>query len=316
MTLHRLQLRPLSPWCSHWQADTLFGLLCWTCARTDGTEVLHREIIGPALAGQPPFVVSDACPDGFLPLPTALKAQRVPWSAADRKTVRKARWITRAGFRQFQRGELPSSAALHRTGGIRESAEFHNLISRESNTTSDGGRLFAVPTMTLGEQRRLTVFARIVDGYESRFFELMQCLATYGFGADASVGKGEFEVASDLEPDPELDDVATPNAVTVLSTFQPAVTDPTEGFWESFVKFGKLGPDFGLENIFKRPMLLLRPGACFWTGSPLRLVGRAIPMPDLLAHDVVAELLSRGTELVHPAFGLTVPVQWPVLADR
>lgn len=306
MKLFRLQLRLLSPWVTPWQADTLFGLLCWACARTAGPDVLRREIIEPALAGQPPFVVSDACPEGFLPLPIALKSQRRSWASSERKTVRKARWITRDGFRQFQTGEMPAVPTLHRSAGLRESAEFHNLISRESNTTSDGGRLFAVPTLTIAEQRRLTIYVRLTEGYELRFVEWMRALATYGFGADASTGKGEFELASELELETELDEVRQADGIVVLSTFQPSATDPVDGQWESFIKTGKLGPDWGLDNVFKRPALMLRPGACFSTPVTRHFVGRAIPMDELLSHATQSELLGRNACLIHPAFGLAV----------
>jgi hypothetical protein len=97
----------------------------------------------------------------------------------------------------------------------------------------------------------------------------------------------------------------------VLSTFQPAATDPTDGAWEAFTKYGKLGPDFGLENVFKRPMILFRPGACFRSLPARGWMGRAIPMKELLAEDIVGHLNGRGAAVVHWAFGLCVPLIWP-----
>ena len=52
MNLYRFRLIPESPWRTPWQSDTLAGLLCWMCARTEGDTVLRRQIIEPALAGR------------------------------------------------------------------------------------------------------------------------------------------------------------------------------------------------------------------------------------------------------------------------
>lgn len=92
------------------------------------------------------------------------------------------------------------------------------------------------------------------------------------------------------------------------STFQPGVDDPTEGVWETFTKFGKLGPDFGTENVFKRPLVMLRPGACF--SPPVNsasVVGRAIPMTELLAQAEVNAFSNQSYTIIHYAFGLAVP---------
>src|SRR5207248_9285065 len=73
MNLSRFRLVPESPWRTPWQSDTLAGLLCWMCARTEGDAVLRRQIIEPALEGRPPFVLSDAFPGDWLPLPAAIR---------------------------------------------------------------------------------------------------------------------------------------------------------------------------------------------------------------------------------------------------
>jgi CRISPR-associated protein Csm4 len=86
--------------------------------------------------------------------------------------------------------------------------------------------------------------------------------------------------------------VSEPNAVIVLSTFQPGPDDPTRGAWQAFAKYGKLGPDFGLDNVFKRPMILFRPGACFFVESPRTFLGRAIGMPEILSKEIETSLLA------------------------
>jgi CRISPR/Cas system CSM-associated protein Csm4 (group 5 of RAMP superfamily) len=143
------------------------------------------------------------------------------------------------------------------------------------------------------------------------FWRLVQELAHWGFGSDRSAGKGQFRLGSPLESAHELDAPAHADGCVVLSTFQPAAGDPTDGAWEAFTKYGKLGPDFGLENVFKRPMIVFRPGACFRGRAARGWMGRAIPMHELLAEDVAGRLESKTVSVVHWAFGVCLPLTWP-----
>ena len=103
------------------------------------------------------------------------------------------------------------------------------------------------------------MYVRVQDELKTRFWQWVEELASWGFGADRSAGKGQFRLNSALEPVPNLDKISGANGSVVLSTFQPTSGDPTDGAWELFTKYGKLGPDYGLENVFKRLLILLRP---------------------------------------------------------
>lgn len=315
MNLYRFRLIPESPWRTPWQSDTLAGLLCWMCARTEGDTVLRQQVIEPALAGRPPFVLSDAFPRDWLPLPAAIRLLDIP--ADHRKMVKRAKWLSAKSFVQLQHGELPTLGDLIRDTGIHEYTQLRNTIGRSANTTTDGGGLFPTQESVLDKGTNcLTVYARIEPGFVAPFWALVQELAHWGFGSDRSVGKGQFRLESKLEPAEELNGSSDANASVVLSTFQPNTGDPSDGTWEAFTKYGKLGPDFGLENVFKRPMIVFRPGACFHGQVTRGWMGRAVPMQELLAEDVVRHLNGAGASVVHWAFGLSVPFHWPQGAFR
>ena len=310
MNLYRFRLVPESPWRTPWQADTLSGLLCWTCARTEGDDVLRRQLIEPALAGRPPFVLSDAFPGERLPLPAAVRTLDVPPEL--RKALKRARWLLPDSFRQLQAGTVPGTGEMLRDAGTLEYTQLRNTIGRASNTTSNGGGLFPTEESVLMKGiRYLTVYARIVPEFREMFERLIQKVAQWGFGSDRSAGKGQFRLDGGLEPVADLSEPADADGCVVLSTFQPENSDPTDGAWEAFTKYGKLGPDFGLENVFKKPLILLRPGTSFRTRAPRGWLGRAIPMHDLLAHDVVGHLHGIGANVIHWAFGLCLPLRWP-----
>ncbi len=310
MNLYRFRLVPESPWRTPWQADTLSGLLCWTCARTEGDSTLRQQLIEPALAGRPPFVLSDAFPGEWLPLPAAVRTLDVP--AELRKPLKRARWLLPKAFRLLQAGTVPGTGEMLRDAGVLEYTQLRNTIGRASNTTSNGGGLFPTEESVLKKGiRHLTVYARVVPEFVEPFAQLVQELAQWGFGSDRTAGKGQFRLDGGLEPVADLDEPADADGCVVLSTFQPGGGDPTDGAWEAFTKYGKLGPDFGLENVFKKPIILLRPGATFRVPAPRGWLGRAIPMNDLLAHEVVGHLQGIGANVIHWAFGLCVPLRWP-----
>jgi len=315
MPLYRLRLLPRSPWRTPWQADTLTGVLCAACARTRGPDFLRSNLIEPMLAGQPPFVLSDAFPGKLLPIPVVLRLAEWP-DGVDSKILKRARWLSPDDFATARAGRLPSVNRLVSEDAVllTESTR-HNTLARDSDASLEEGGLFSRPDTLLRTAQDggacLTLYFRTADDNATGLLlDLLHELALTGFGADVATGRGQFKVLGDPELMPGLDAApAGTNAVVCLSTFQPAPGDPADGFWDAFAKFGKLGPDLGLSDVRKRTLILFRPGACFPVGSPRPYLGRAIPMDQLLASNIAAELRARKIEVIHPAFGLALPAK-------
>lgn len=317
MKLYRLKLRPLSAWRTPWQSDTLAGLLCWACARAQGGEALHQMILEPALQGEPVFVLSDAFPSDLLPMPEVVRL--LDWPGDSRKLVKQARWLRPESFRRVQNGEPLTIDDLVLDDPFLRHAQTHNTLDRFTDTTGEAGSLFQREETWLKQKSKLldqnhhfTVYVRVKDEFRATLLDLFKQVSLVGFGADVSAGKGQFELVSPgFEPADWLEEIrGDANAIISLSTLQPADNDPPKGYWQSFVKYGKLGPDFGLDNVFKRPLVMLRPGACFRTSEHRESLGRAIPMDQLLAHEVTQELERRGASVAHLAFGIAVPAQF------
>ena len=114
--------------------------------------------------------------------------------------------------------------------------------------------------------------------------EALELLGRTGYGADASVGHGAFEPSDEPTPCPDLDDVLDADGFISLSTFQPASTDPSDGFWRVFVKYGKLAPEFHGSAVFKRPQNnVLRDAMRDGTPTPGWAVGYRRTLEDALA---------------------------------
>jgi CRISPR-associated protein Csm4 len=304
MKLYRIKLRPLSAWRTAWQSDTVAGLLCLMVSRFDGADTLREEILRECEAGHPPFVLSDAFPLDYLPVPEIARLSL----KGESKKLKRAVLLTRESFLRSQRGEALSGEDLLSDEIICRTSHLHNTLDRRSDTTGAAGSLFSVTDFFAAlpeEEFFLSIYARVRDDYLERLRELFGRLAQNGFGADISTGKGQFELISDLEDASWLDKLCNSDpveerkGVVVLSTFQPAESDPVDGVWESFVKFGKVAPDFGDDQVFKPPMLMFRPGACFKTNSAKGFLGGMVTVSRV-----------GTTEIKQLCYGLAVPHVW------
>lgn len=317
MKLYRLHLRLRSPWRTPWQADTLTGALCATCARVHGDDFLRQRLIEPMLAGSPPFVLADAFPADLLPVPVAVRLADPP-PAADRKAIKRGRWLAREDFLALRdhagSGVVPWDRLLPDSAVFCNETTRHNTLARDSDASLEDGGLFSRPEIILSaDVDHLTLYFRARDDDAvTLFLDLLHELSLTGFGADIATGRGQFDLASEPEPD---DDLARPprgaNGLVVLSTFQPAPDDPADGLWEAFPKFGKLGPDLGLPDVRKRTLIMFRPGACFRADPSRPFLGRALPMDLVLPPFSATTLRNRGVEIIHPALGLTIPYSTP-----
>ena len=324
-TLVRIKLRPLGVWSTPWQSDSILGALANTWARDEGPAAAVREFIEPWLDGEPQFVISDAFPGDSLPAPAGLTIWW-RWPPESHKSVKKRTWLSEGDFRLIQAGERPDLTQSYEGLSFQDHVRLRNSISRLTDTTGEGGELFEVPYTTLtngGDSQRhddgigdsvhyLTLYARATEIGLLILEEALQNLGRVGYGADASVGHGGFEMIGEPEPCPEFDEVPGADSFISLSTSQPAASDPVTGFWRLFVKYGKLAPEFHNIAIFKRPQVMLRAGACFRThNEPGPYYGGPIPPDRLFSPRDQEALALSGIQPVQPAFALAVPMVWP-----
>ena len=308
--LVRLKLKPLGVWTTPWQADSLLGALACSWARSRGPQALRRDFLDPWLAGTPRFVISDAFPGDSLLAPAALPLWW-DWAPEQRKAVKKLRWLTEEDFQRVQHGRKPHLRGARVS--FRDHVRLRNTLSRATDATGQRGELFEVPFSSLTEaDAHLTILARASD--ESglgTLVEALELLGRTGYGADASVGHGGFELAEDPAPVAQLDDVPDADGFTALSTFQPAANDPTEGYWRVLVKYGKVAPDFHASAVFKRPQVMFEAGACFRTGHPPKpFYGTCIEPDRLLSAPARTSLSAIDVYPLQAAFALAVPIRW------
>lgn len=138
---------------------------------------------------------------------------------------------------------------------------------------------------------------------ENQVVELVEELSKIGYGKRKSVGRGQFILKEITEF--SFDKIATPDGFVALSNFCPAENDPVDGLYKTFVKFGKLGGEFTFQgNPFKKPLLMIKAGSIFKTGStPREFYGRLIE----------EEIAPANPEVVHYAYAFSLPIKYPEL---
>lgn len=300
-----LKLRSFSA--TPWQADTIFGHLCWFIARRDGAEALSLFLNRYKLSrgdGDPPILLSDGFPAGHLPRPVIIgewpgadlpKSERVEAQRSVKKRYQSP-WLTLPQFNQWRRGEFikpPEPGAISQ-----EPIHFHSTTRNWVNRLTDmAGDPFDVSEIILPG---VTIYWRIEDGSVPLVEDFLADLKKGGYGKRKSIGYGQVESFTRPEEFTGFNGVEGANGFVTLSRFVPALDDPTDGFWNAVVKYGRLGEEFATDHrVFKKPLVQLECGSWFCDPEPREWYGQLISG------------ISRREEVKQYAFAFPLPIRVP-----
>jgi len=303
METYRLTLQPATAFGTPLAGDTLFGQLCWALRHRLGNDRLNELLMGYT-QGQPFAVVSDAFPQGFLPLPNLPSAF---WqdSAVDRKKLKKRRWLSIKKIGnplstwqemaksdneaaksilcpELKEDDKKSELKLHS-----EHAQPHNSINRQTGTTGEGQFApYTQPQTWFAPGLAFDVYV-VIDEERLTLDELMAALGDIGqtgYGRDASIGLGKFHLPGETQPDP-LAACQSAEAANAWLTLGPCAPQglgfcKERSHYQPLTRFGRHGDSaVHTGNPFKRPILLARSGAVFWPeklAPDCRFIGQGI----------------------------------------
>lgn len=301
MKTYRLRLKPLAPWATPWHADTLFSALAWQVARRAGEDSLRRMIDAFA-EGDPPFVLSDGFPEGWLPCPLSTPLQLLADSTVKHKLPA---WITEEQFRILITNPAPLLPRNSWHAPVAFSRTLHAPIDRSLGTTGGKGNPFEVESWHLHpaeptSPKHLVVFVR-TETWLDRVVDLFQSLSSEGFGKKRSAGRGAFQLVGDPETCEWMDHNDAADGYISLSHFIPASNDPTDGRWSLLVKYPKFSPGVPANSPFKGRVLMLCPGSVFRASAPIRpFYGR-----------IVKGIFHNFPAAVQYGLAFSVPIRWP-----
>lgn len=280
MRIYKATLHLTSAFGTPWQADTLFGHWCWSIVRHKGPDFLTSAFLGEYRRGTPPVLISDGFPSGWLPRPLGVepKDQEALLPKTERirqyRTIKdglEAHWLTVEEFNRVRHGEIVYPKSQPHTA-IRVVAK--NQIDRLTNTA--GGPAGTVYDFTERYLPEVDVYWRLADGYEELVRDFLANLVHTGYGKRKSVGYGQVESFT-FETFDKFPSIAEANGFVTLSSFVPGAADPRDGFWRTTVKYGKLGEEGAVTGQpFKRPLIQLTAGSCFYDAPVRDWYGRLI----------------------------------------
>jgi len=299
MKTYRLKIKLQGSFLTPWQADTIFGNLCWIMAWRKGDDAL-KAFLDEYINGNPVFLLSDGMPDNLFPAPAHLSLLDQKGKCLEAfqkaKKLKKIVWLQPDMFESVRKGNLGIEPP-ERINTIRAFTTLHSSISRVTGTTGEEGSLFELPEYAV-EQNEISIYLKIRDGWEEKVFSLFKDLSLTGYGKKKSIGKGAFEIIGALEPFDKFNDFDGTNAFISLSNFVPAKDDPTDGFYKTFVKYGKLGGEFTFcGRPFKKPLIMLSAGSSF------KVINGIKPFYGRMVKDIAP----AKPEVVHYGYSFAVP---------
>lgn len=261
-------------------SGTLFGQLCWAFRALRG----ERELVSWLDAQrEEPLLVSDAMPHGYLPRPILAPMSRgggLSVAEVQRsKELRDRVWIRREDFGEL-RGAMNESDLMFRLinfdskgpSGLAATRRAHNKINRLSGTTPANGGLYFVDEDWPKEEEGSGCFDVSLGSFldESFLQKLFAFVGEWGFGRDASTGRGRWSCVIEPEAAEWFGEGGTRRMSLSHGSLTPNMEAPR---YRLHVHYGKVGGGYGMtSNPFKFPLTLLRPGATFrpQKGGPAR----------------------------------------------
>lgn len=290
MQLYRITLQLNGHFVTALKGDTLFGQFCWAYREKFGCMKLEQDVLSGYTEQQPKIIFSDAIPSGYFNLPKyPLNNFGINYDAKRRKELKSKKLIKQeyifsdknASLKEIWLNtvNLPDNDAKvvsAKEANLPMKHEFiqtHNTINRliDSTTAGDAFAPYDVSNHTylsLDDKQKLIKPEVLVDVFvllESAIKietvkEVLNNIGLTGFGADASIGKGKFEVKN-------YQTVLFPLAKNSAFSLSPAVPVSTNAkiinaYYDLFTRFGRHGNMMAhCKQIFKKPVVMMDSGA-------------------------------------------------------
>ncbi len=279
----RLLVKFETPYVTPLLADTIFGEFCWAFCWLQGEDRL-KEL----LSNEKPIGFSDLLPKGKLPFPKYPKeplyfSPRTPKDYELAKEFKKKRFLGKDVFKEcVKEGEsfegflnCVKERLLKGKFKDRETKKdsatitsIHVAINRITGTASEG-KLYHLRENFIEEGEIYVVYNKELLTKED-VEEVFKILGLTGVGAKKSSGKGKFKVKV---LDWDLPKANEKKWFISLSTGLPKAEEVEEYYADFFTKFPKHGREVASPKVFKKPVILSRPGSVFRAKESLELYG-------------------------------------------
>jgi len=298
MKAYNFTFLPKSSSATPFQADTLWGSFCWALRHLKGEKELEG-FLKLYQGKEPPLVISDGIPEGYLPKPILksifyeeAKELVEKYFGKSKKDIvrgltkirekRKQRYLPIEIFEELKQNFSEKRildkvlTAKESQPDIKSTLVFHNTINRLRGAVLAEGGLHPNEEVFYAEGIKINIFVKTNFFNLQQLKDIFEFIALSGFGRHASSGKGALELVSCSEETiPFFTQNA--NAFMSLSTFVPKDSDPIKGYYQLIAKWGKLGSDYAKSEMpFKKPLIMFSKGSVFFDTPIKEYYGRLI----------------------------------------
>lgn len=334
MKVYEICLRPASDFSTPLMGDTMFGHICWQMAHDpsllgDINQLLADYITDPFCVVSDPimkFSNSEGDTEYIMPKPFCPVANRSSdlLSSFDerekeydeRKKSKKAAWMlisTKKKLTTVSLVELLDLNALRKKYGFTNEwvpiipyRQTHNSIDRYTGTTGTESQFapYSLNLLSYNPDISFSIFIGIKNSIDKKAIKTaLERIGNFGYGADATTGKGRFQILSDMN-EIDLDDLGTndANALYTLSAMIPEKNLYKNIYFEPFIRFGRHGSTRANSDFpFKQPVLKASAGAVVipnnFALSTKPYIGRAVTD------------LSKFKDTVEQGYSLVIPMK-------
>ncbi len=294
---YTIELKLQSPIVSPFQSDTLFGHICWAIKylKWDQKDKLLKFLNLFETAQHPPLLISNGFLKNTLPKPAIPPVtqkdldeivgieERIKVSFII-KSIKKFGIISKEKLNELIQEKItpvkllklfyddykknPENADINTLNSNGKSMVVqHNTVNRWENRVKKG--LYAQNEIFFDENGGdFEIYLKTNYFTKDDIDRIFTFIKEGGFGKDKSTGKGSFDFV--VNEGIDLPEAENPNAFMSLSSFAPKAGDPKKGFYNTLLKYGKLGGDYAKGtpevnmNPFKKPLIMFAAGSTFY----------------------------------------------------
>lgn len=292
MKLYKSTITPKSNFATPLKGDTIFGQLCWVIRYIYGNDKLSKLLSD--YDSDPFMIVSDAFAKDYLPKPS-LPSFLLGEDSDKKKENRKKIWLS---LDNLQKGNFANAKRSDETGyKIKKESVIKNSIDYKSfKTGAEGFDPYAEDEIILPNKLDIYFLSNETVFTFEELKESLKALGEMGYGKNATIGKGRFEV-EDIKEVKLQKRVST--TFMALSPLSLQNIKAKEIYCSVFTRFGKHGGDLANSSPFKKPLLLADTATVllFEEEKELDFIGSAIS-----SH-------SKHTETIHQGYSILLPIK-------
>jgi CRISPR-associated protein Csm4 len=257
MKLYKATIKAKSNFATLLKGDTLFGQICWYIRLLEGENRL-KELL-ENYEKKPFLVVSDAFISAHLPKPK-LPSFKLGEDPNEKKENKKRVWLEIDDFFNGNFFKAKKEAKEPKREDEVEKDKKEEVVRNSINYKlfkTDGAEFSPYSDKEYYFNQK-DIYFLIDDDYLDLVKKAFKAMSIDGFGKDKTIGKGRFEIVEFSKCNFPL---KNSKYYMTLSPMFPKKLECKNFYYDTFVRFGKLGMNRANTNAFKKPILFANSAA-------------------------------------------------------